>query len=78
VNPWKAVVGVAVTVGLSGMWGGAGATPGLAVTVTTMLSNTWGPCARASVTIVGVAAVAVAALSMNVPIEARSRDPDFM
>jgi hypothetical protein len=39
-NPRKPVVGDAVTRGRSGIGGGAVATPGLVVTVTTMLSET--------------------------------------
>jgi hypothetical protein len=60
--------------GLSGTGSGAGAVPGLAVTVTTMLSDTWGPCARASAPSDSVAAPALAALSTNVTIEAHRRD----
>ncbi len=59
--------------GLSGIKSGAGALPGLAVTVITMLSETWEPCARASVPSDSVAPPALAALSMNVTIEARRR-----
>ena len=76
VKPWKAVVGDGLTLGLSGI-GGGGVTAGLAVTVITILSNTRGPSARASVPNVSVAAVAVAALSTSVTIDARRRDPKF-
>jgi hypothetical protein len=64
--------------GLSGIGGTAGALPGLAVTVITMLSDTWGPCARASAPSDSVAAPALTALSTNVTIEALRRDRTFI
>lgn len=64
--------------GLSGIGSTAGALPGLAVIVTTILSDTWVPCARASAPSDSVAAPAVAVLSTNVTIEARRRDRTFM
>jgi hypothetical protein len=77
-KPWNAVVGDAVTRGRRGIQGGAGVTPGFAVTVTTMLSDTWMPCACASEPTENVAAPAVATLSMNVTIDVRRRDREFM
>ena len=71
VKPSNSVVGAAVARKRSGIGGvGAGATAGLAVTVMTILSDTCGPNALAFVPNVSVAAVAVAALSMNVAIDA--------
>jgi hypothetical protein len=78
VNPWKAGAGDAVTRGRSGIGGGgAGATSGLSVIVTTIVSDTAVPCARASVPNVNVVAVAAAALRIKVVIEARRRDGTF-
>lgn len=76
-KPRNVLVGDGVARGLSGIGSGDGATPGLAVTVTTMLSDTWGPCARAFVANVSVAAAAVAALSISVTPDARRRDREF-
>lgn len=73
-KPWNEVVGDALTRGRSGIGGGGvGATPGFAVTVTTILSETGMPCARASAPTASIAAPAVAALSMRVRM-ARRRD----
>jgi hypothetical protein len=75
-NPWKAGVADAVTRSRSGIGGGGvDATPGLSVMVTTMVSETAVPCARASAPNVNVAAVAAAALSTSVAIETRRCDP---
>ena len=76
VNAWA--VGLSLALGLSGTGSGAEALPGLAVTVITMLSDTWRPCARASAPSDSVAAPALAALSKNVRIEARRRDRTFV
>jgi hypothetical protein len=76
-KPRNMLVGDVVDRGLSGIGGGAGATPGLAVTVTTMLSDSWVPCACASAPSKSVATPTVAALSMNVTIDARRRDREF-
>src|ERR1019366_6916004 len=77
-KPWNVLVGDGVTRSLSGIGGGgAGATPGLAVTVTTMVSDTLVPCACASAPNESVAAPAVAALTMRVRSDARRRDREF-
>jgi hypothetical protein len=73
-KPWNVLVGNGVTSGRSGIGRGAGATAGLAVMVTTILSDT---CACASAPNERVAAPAAAAHSMNVTIEARRRDREF-
>lgn len=67
----NAFVGDALARGSSGIGGaGAGLTPGLAVIVTTMVSDTWVPCAQAAVPNLIVAAPAVAVLIMNAVIKA--------
>ena len=68
-------VGDGLTRGLSGIGGSSTGNPGLAVTVITIVSDTCVPCACALAPNESVAALAAAALIMNVRIEARCRDP---
>jgi hypothetical protein len=73
-KPWNVLVGEGLTRGLSGIGRGAAATPGLAVTVITMVSDTCGPAAHASVPNASVAALAV---NTSVMSGTRRRDPEF-
>jgi hypothetical protein len=68
-------VGDGLTRGFSGIGGRAAGNPGLAVTVMTIVSDTWVPCACAFAPNEMAAAPAAVALIMNVRIEARRRDP---
>lgn len=70
-KPWNVLVGDGLTRGFNGIGGcAAGATLGRTVIVTTMLSDTCVPCARASAPDVSAAAAVATPLSNSVMIEA--------